>query len=255
MMKKIRFILPLCIMLAFGHDQLMALTIGMYGNTNFGRNNFSGTLDPYSGLKSINEKFSVNTVGGGVILEFISIEDHTLDFRYRFKAGAEGVFAKNNILKNMYRINFSNIFYFGIFNYNILNVMIGPQIGACYHFGYKNIIYPSYSLYNGYLPYLTLARARLAFKAGGINLGISLNLDFNIDRNFTVFFQVNCEQNFYLSTRKITGSAIVPDYSMMSGVPPVSSLGISSKKVLIDYGTEGSICFGAMYKIRISEFE
>lgn len=243
-------------MLAFGHSHLMAVTVGMYGNSNFGRDNFSGTMDPYSGLKTIDKKFAVNTAGGGVILEFISIEDHTIDFRYRFKAGAEAVFAQNNILKNMYRINFSNIFYFGIFNYNILNVMIGPQIGACYHYGNRNILYPNYLLYNGYQPYPNIARARLEFKAGGINIGLSLNLDFNIDRNFIIFLQINGEQNFYLSTRKITGSQFVlnppPPPAM---VPPVTSLGISSKKVLTDYGIEGSICFGAMYKINISPYE
>ena len=256
MIKKIKFILPVCIILAFGHDQLMALTIGMYGNTNFGRNYFSGTLDPYSGLKSIDEKFSVNTVGGGIILEMVSIEDQAIDFRYRFKAGAEGVFAQNDILKKMYRITFSNIFYFGIFNYKFLNVMIGPQVGAGYHYGNKNILYPLFLLYFGYQPYPNIARGHLVFNAGGINLGLSLNLDFNIDKNFTIFFQVNCEQNFYLSTRKITGYAlVVAPPPPPAQVPPITSLGIGSKKVLVDSGTEGSICFGAMYRIRTSPYE
>jgi hypothetical protein len=256
MIKKMKLVLPICMVLAFGRDQLMALTIGMYGNTNFGRNYFSGTLDKYSGLKSIDEKFSVNTIGGGLILEFVSVEDHTIDFRYRFKAGAEAAFAQNNILRNMYRISFSNIFYFGIFNYDMLNMMIGPQIGACYHYGHTNILFPNYILYSGYLPYPNLARAHLRFEAGGINLGLSLNLDFNIDKYFTIFCQINCEQNFYLSSRNVTGKQVVlVPPPPPAQVPPIASLGISSKKVVTDIGTEGSLCFGAMYKIRISQFE
>ena len=243
-------------MLAFGRDQLMALTIGMYGNTNFGRNYFSGTLDKYSGLKSIDEKFSVNTAGGGLILEFVSIEGYAVDFKYRFKAGTEAVFSQNDILRKMYRISFSNIFYFVIFKYNILDVMVGPQIGACYHYGDRNILFPNFLLYSGYLPYPNLAKARLTFKAGGINIGLSLNLDFNIDKYFTIFCQINCEQNFYLSTRNIAGKQVVlVPPPPPAQVPPITSLGINSKKVLTDFGTEGSICFGAMYRIKTLPYE
>ncbi len=261
MIKKMKLLVPVCIVLVLCNVRLMALTIGAYGNTNFGRDYFSGTLDKYSGLKSIDERFSVNTVGGGLILEFVSIEDQSIDFKYRFKAGAEGVFAQNNVLRNMYRISFSNIFYFGIFKYSILNVMIGPQIGASYHYGHKNILFPNYILYGGYLPYPNLARGHLRFEAGGINLGLSLNLDFNIDKYFTLFCQISCEQNFYLSTRNITGKQVVlvpptlPPPSPPVQVPPIASLGINSKKVLTDYGTEGSISFGVMYRIRNLPFE
>jgi len=256
MVKKIKFIIPVCLLIAFSHSHLMALDIGVYGNSNLGKDNFSGTLGPYSGLKTVDKKFTVNSAGGGVITEFVSIDDQTIDFRYRFKLGAEAMFAQKNIIRNMYRINITNFFYFGIFNYNILNVLLGPQIGACYHYGNKNVIYPHYLIYNGYLPYTTVARGRITFNAGGINIGISLNLDFNIDKNFIIFFQINGEQNFYFSTRKVTGYALVLNPPPPPAVvPPIIGLGTSSKKILKDSGTEGSICFGAMYKIRISPYE
>jgi hypothetical protein len=256
MIKKLIVIILVCLLIAFGHSNLMAIDIGVYANSNFGKDNFSGTLKPYSGLKTVDEKFNVNSVGGGVITEFISIVDHTIDFRYRFKVGAEAMFAQKDNIKNMYRVNFSNIFYFGIFNYDILNIMLGPQIGACYHYGNRNIIYPHYLIYNGYQPYPTMARGRITFNAGGINIGLSLNLDINVDRNFIIFLQINGDQNFYFSTRKVTGSALVinppPPPAL---VPPIIGLGASSKKILYDSGTEGSISIGAMFKIRISPYE
>lgn len=231
----------------------MAAGYGIYGNYNLGKAFFNDSMKPLSGTRDLNEKFITNSTGGGIIIEFASTEGKKIDFRYRFKAGAEALFAQRNNIRDMYRINFTNIFYFSIIKYKFLNVLFGPQIGANYLHGTASTIYTNFAIinFNGAISTpSTVTKDTITIKAGGINLGISLNFDFNIKDKAIIFIQLSGEQNIYFSKRTIRGWTYI--INPPPEVPPLTGSGSTSsenKKILKDLSTEGSVCIGVIKKI------
>lgn len=226
----------------------MAYGIGLYMNYNAGNIDYTKSLQPYTG--SIKKSFHVNTFGGGVLFECFTINRGPVDFHYRLKIGGEAVMSLKNKMRDMYRININNLFFFQICHYGIFSFLLGPQAGFNYHQGAEKNRYSGVmiSSFNGTISLLsTFVEDNFIIKSGGINLGLSLGFEFAVSERHLIFIQLGGEQNIYFSKFAIRGAQFILNPPPL--MPPINGYNESHNRLKVNFGTEGLISVGFLYKI------
>lgn len=240
-MVRITIMAAACVMLLFPALPAGAFGIGAYGN-------YSGGISGYVNQKG-NYSYHQQAGGGGVMLSLIDSALGSASMEWRFRLGAERLFAELYSSDPAYRINGMNYLYFGSGRKMIFKPSFGPLLGVRYMHGERKWF--SYGASN-YYNLNTMNKFYPSVQANGqeidewaVCVGLSLNFDITPIECLVIFVSINAE-HYFLFQKFINTYRVWIIGAPTSMEPLLWNRWKDPRRR--DMATEGSISAGVMYR-------